>query len=57
MEKELQFFINHEVPQVKFVDRTFNCNKKHAMAIWRYIKAHDKGITNFHFEIGAGSFG
>ena len=53
MEKELQFFIDHEVPQVKFVDRTFNCNKKHAMAIWRYIKAHDNGITNFHFEIGA----
>jgi len=53
VEKELQFFIDHEVPQVKFVDRTFNCNKKHAMAIWRYIKAHDKGITNFHFEIGA----
>lgn len=53
VEKELQFFIDHEVPQVKFVDRTFNCNKNHAMAIWRYIKAHDKGITNFHFEIGA----
>ena len=53
VEKELQFFIDNEVPQVKFVDRTFNCNKTHAMAIWRYIKAHDKGITNFHFEIGA----
>ena len=53
VEKELQFFIDHEVPQVKFVDRTFNCNKKHAMAIWHYIKAHDNGITNFHFEIGA----
>ena len=53
VEKELQFFIDHEVPQVKFVDRTFNCNKKHAMAIWRYIKTHDNGITNFHFEIGA----
>ena len=35
------------------MDRTFNCNKKHAMAIWHYIKAHDNGITNFHFEIGA----
>ena len=23
------------------------------MAIWHYIKAHDNGITNFHFEIGA----
>ena len=47
VEKELQFFIDHEVPQVKFVDRTFNCNKKHAMAIWRYIKAHDNGINEF----------
>lgn len=53
VERELQFFIDHEVPQVKFVDRTFNCNKTHAMAIWQYIKAHDRGITNFHFEIGA----
>lgn len=53
VEKELQFFIDHEVPQVKFVDRTFNCNKQHAMAIWRYIREHDRGITNFHFEIGA----
>ena len=53
VERELQFFIDHEVPQVKFVDRTFNCNKAHAMAIWRYIRDHDRGITNFHFEIGA----
>ena len=53
VEKELQFFIDNEVRQVKFVDRTFNCNKAHAMSIWRYIRDHDKGITNFHFEIGA----
>ena len=53
VERELQFFIDHRVPQVKFVDRTFNCNKAHALAIWRYIKAHDEGFTNFHFEIGA----
>ncbi len=53
VEKELQFFIDQKVPQVKFVDRTFNCNKAHAMAIWRYIQAHDQGVTNFHFEIGA----
>lgn len=51
VEKELQFFIDEEVPQVKFVDRTFNCNHKHAIAIWKYIKEHDKGITNFHFEV------
>lgn len=53
VKKELQFFIDEEVPQVKFVDRTFNCNHKHAMAIWRYLMEHDKGITNFHFEVAA----
>ena len=50
---ELQFFIDHEVPQVKFVDRTFNCRHDHAMAVWSYIKEHDRGITNFHFEVAA----
>lgn len=53
VEKELQFFLDHNVPQVKFVDRTFNCNHNHAVEIWRYIKEHDNGITNFHFEISA----
>lgn len=53
VKKELQFFLDHKVPQVKFVDRTFNCNHKHAMEIWQYIKEHDNGITNFHFEISA----
>lgn len=53
VKKELQFFIDHKVPQVKFVDRTFNCKHDHAMAIWRYITEHDNGITNFHFEISA----
>lgn len=51
--RELQFFIDQEVPQVKFVDRTFNCRHEHALAIWQYIKEHDRGITNFHFEIAA----
>lgn len=53
VEKELEFFLAHKVPQVKFVDRTFNCKKSHAMAIWTYIKEHDNGITNFHFEVAA----
>lgn len=53
VKKELQFFIDEEVPQVKFVDRTFNCNHKHAMEIWNYLMEHDKGITNFHFEVAA----
>ena len=50
---ELQFFLDHKVPQVKFVDRTFNCKHDHAMAIWNYIQDHDNGITNFHFEVAA----
>ena len=53
VKKELQFFLDHKVPQVKFVDRTFNCKHDHAMAIWQYIKDHDNGITNFHFEVSA----
>ena len=53
VKKELQFFIDNKVPQVKFVDRTFNCKHDHAMEIWRYITENDNGITNFHFEISA----
>lgn len=53
VEEELQFFLDHRVPQVKFVDRTFNCKREHAMAIWEYIQEHDNGITNFHFELSA----
>ena len=50
---ELAYFLDAKVPQVKFVDRTFNCNKKHAMAIWQFIYERDNGVTNFHFEIAA----
>ena len=53
VKKELQFFLDHRVPQVKFVVRTFNCKHEHAMEIWKYILDHDNGITNFHFEISA----
>lgn len=51
--KELDFFLEKKVPQVKFVDRTFNCNHTHAYEIWKYIGEHDNGVTNFHFEISA----
>lgn len=47
----LDLFLSKDVPQVKFVDRTFNCNKAYAFSIWNYLKEHDNGITNFHFEI------
>lgn len=53
VKEELQFFLDQKVLQVKFVDRTFNCKKSHAMAIWEYITEHDNGVTNFHFEIAA----
>lgn len=53
VKKELGFFIEQEVPQVKFVDRTFNCSHTHAMEIWRFIKEKDLRKTNFHFEVAA----
>lgn len=53
VKKELKFFIDQKVPQIKFVDRTFNCNHPHAMEIWKFVKENDNGITNFHFEISA----
>lgn len=53
VKKELQFFLDKKVTQVKLIDRTFNCNRNHAVEIWRYIKEHDNGVTNFHFEISA----
>ena len=53
VKRELKFFIDHKVPQVKFVDRTFNCKHDHAMEIWKLIKENDNGITNFHFEVSA----
>lgn len=53
VKEELKFFLDRKVPQVKFVDRTFNCDHKHAMSIWQFIYENDNGITNFHFEISA----
>ena len=53
VQSELQYFLDHKVPQVKFIDRTFNCNEDHALSIWKYLKKYDNGVTNFHFEIAA----
>ena len=57
VKKELLFFIEQKVPQVKFVDRTFNCARQRAPEIWRFLAEHDQGVTNFHFEIGADLLG
>ncbi len=53
VKQELKFLMDSKVKQVKFVDRTFNCNRRHAMEIWQFLKEEDNGITNFHFEISA----
>lgn len=53
VKQELQYFLDKKVKQVKFIDRTFNCNKEHAIEIWRFLLEHDNGVTNFHFEISA----
>ena len=53
IKSHMQFFLDHNVSQVKFIDRTFNCNARHAYEVWKYLKEHDNGITNFHFEIAA----
>ena len=53
VEREVMYFLDHRVPQVKFIDRTFNASHEHCMAVWSFIKEHDNGITNFHFEISA----
>lgn len=57
VKKELLFFIEQKVPQVKFVDRTFNCDRQRTLEIWRFLAEHDQGVTNFHFEIGADLLG
>ncbi len=51
VKKDLSFFLKNHVPQVKFVDRTFNANQKRCMAIMQYICENDNGKTNFHFEM------
>lgn len=50
---ELQIFLDAKVPQVKFVDRTFNCNHKRTLALLHFLRTHDNGVTNFHFEVAA----
>ena len=56
VKKELDFFLERKVPQVKFVDRTFNCRREHTLGIWKHILDHDNGVTNFHFEVSADLF-
>lgn len=53
VKQELGFFLEKKVPQVKFIDRTFNINAERTMDLLQFIKENDNGITNFHFEVAA----
>ncbi|MBR5508840.1 MAG: B12-binding domain-containing radical SAM protein [Lachnospiraceae bacterium] len=53
VKKELSCFLDAQIPQVKFVDRTFNCHPSRTKELWQWMIDHDNGITNFHFEVAA----
>ncbi len=53
VKKDLEQLIEGKVNQVKFVDRTFNANKKHIMAIMNFIIDKNPVDINFHFEVTA----
>jgi radical SAM superfamily enzyme YgiQ (UPF0313 family) len=52
VKKDLKYFVDKEVKLVKFVDRTFNIDKKFTSDIWEYL-INLGGSTCFHFEISA----
>lgn len=49
--RELDFFLSHDIPVVKLVDRTFNASKARGKAILRYLLDHYKPGVTFHFEL------
>jgi radical SAM superfamily enzyme YgiQ (UPF0313 family) len=53
VKEDLQRLMDMKVKQVKFVDRTFNANKKYAMEIMEFIMDKDPEDMNFHFEVTA----
>lgn len=48
--EELQWFIDHGVKQVKFVDRTFNCAPRHHRPLMEFMRDSDTDM-NFHLEM------
>lgn len=52
VKKELMWFIERDVPLVKFIDRTFNSSRLFSMEIWRFLMDNARN-TRFHFEIEA----
>ncbi|MCX5781026.1 MAG: DUF4080 domain-containing protein [Firmicutes bacterium] len=52
---DLAYLLSHPVREIKFVDRTFNCDEKRMREIIDFIAAH-RGASKIHFEIDAGLF-
>ncbi|MCC0703961.1 B12-binding domain-containing radical SAM protein [Clostridioides sp. ES-S-0049-02] len=53
IKRDLKALIDARVSQIKFIDRTFNANKKVAMEIMDFLMKNDNGYTTYHFEVTA----
>ncbi|MVO73136.1 DUF4080 domain-containing protein [Paeniclostridium sordellii] len=53
VKKDLKALIDARVSQIKFIDRTFNANKKFAMEIMKFLMENDNDYTTYHFEVTA----
>lgn len=56
VKKDLKIFIDKKVKLVKFVDRTYNLDKKRYFEIWKYLIGIYNNYTTFHFEISGDLF-
>ncbi len=53
VKSDLSHFLAQNVKQVKFLDRTFNWDRKRSLELFRFLIDNDNGRTNFHFEVCA----
>ncbi|HBH3656309.1 TPA: B12-binding domain-containing radical SAM protein [Clostridioides difficile] len=53
IKSDLKALIDARVSQIKFIDRTFNANRKVAMEIMDFLMKNDNGYTTYHFEVTA----
>lgn len=53
VKRDLKKLIDAKVSQIKFIDRTFNANKKFAKEIMKFLMENDNGYTTYHFEVTA----
>lgn len=53
IKRDLKNLIDARVSQIKFIDRTFNANRKIAKEIMNFLMENDNGYTSYHFEVTA----